>query len=1056
MNRLMLATMTALLAWTVGATAHAGVNIAPKPLSMSTGEPPNILLILDNSNTMAENLDGTVAADCAPGPDADCVAGAASPLSKSEMIREVGRGLLTTYRDEINLGLMAYQQYPMGSEWADVFDNQIWVGRLGNRFYDVSYDPDSYDSGFSGTPWDSDTKAFRVPNPNSAGDYIHYNIGVPGYGPSDTSQYCFTRDPGGGYLEEGFRFRCFGSKTGTSDAVPPDQTNPGGGFTGHQGTTTGYLSDSARARGVTHWGEHMVFMQYNHPEWIGAGSPGKGFLHTPIRYLDENHAARLALKLAPQHHDTSNDDLLTDPDEPVIVAGLTPLQGTLLTARDYFLDQTQHFGADQGRGNADESLPESCDVNAAIWLTDGMPSVRVDGDPYQGDVDQALADAVDAAGSFHGDAGVDIYVVGFAMPPAVPDDALEQLADAGGTESPFLANDPDALFDAVNDIFQQIIADAQSEFGSIDSGAVLRSGNLGFRTMADPADWSGDVYGVRNPDGSEQVAWRASEQMPDWNQRNLITDGGDFDTGSSELIDALHDDEDTAAAIVSYIQGDPLLEQQNEGPFQNRSSLIGTVVGSQPALQRPVNHAWDRLPEGEPGAGTYNSHVESKFNRRDVVYVGSNAGVLHALDAETGEELFGYVPRGVWSRLADVANPVPDFVYTVDGSVVVTDAYLPGRGGWRTVLLGSLGAGGKSVFAIDVTNPASPSVLWEVTAEDLPDSGDLGHTFATPRVARLENGDFAAVVGNGYGSDNNDSRLLVFDLDNGDLIGNLLGATGSESEPNGLSTPRVARQRPHEYYDRWVYAGDLQGNLWRFDLNNLGGSGQLVFSGDRPITAPPQTSYPRGGEGFVVSFGTGQFFEVGDNASAGAPDEYFYLIHDLEPEDGALNLSRGNLVSRSFGGASTGEQDAIDPEDDNGWYVNLGSGARMLFQPRVVSGMVLFSSFRPSQEACSVGGENEAYLLEVTSGQGAFAPGGVGRQSGIEGAPSRPGFSVREREAVDEDGEVIEDPDTGEPVMVPEVVVRVGDEEIVVESDGMDDLAADLAGGRRSNWLQLR
>ena len=198
MNRLMLATMTAILAWTAGATAQAGVNIAPKPLSMSTGEPPNILLILDNSNTMAEDLEGTVAADCSPGPDADCVAGAASPLSKSEMIRDVGRGLLTTYRDEINLGLMSYQQYPLGSEWGDVFDDLIWLGRIGDRFYDVSYDPDNYDAGFSGSPWDSSTKAYRVPNPNSEGDYIHYNIGVPGYGPSDTSQYCFTRDPDGG------------------------------------------------------------------------------------------------------------------------------------------------------------------------------------------------------------------------------------------------------------------------------------------------------------------------------------------------------------------------------------------------------------------------------------------------------------------------------------------------------------------------------------------------------------------------------------------------------------------------------------------------------------------------------------------------------------------------------------------------------------------------------------------------------------------------------------------------------------------------------------------
>ena len=1051
MKRMTLAAMTAILAWSVGAPTQAGVNIAPKPLSMSTGAPPNILLILDNSNTMAEDLEGTVAADCPPGPDADCVAGAASSLSKSEMIREVGRGLLTTYQDQINLGLMAYQQYPLGNSFNDIFNDQVWKARIGDRLYDVSYDDANYDADFSGSPWDSDTKAFRVPNPNSEGDHIHYNIGVPGYGPQDRSQFCFTRDPDGGYLEENFRFRCFGSKTGTDDTVPPDNANPGFGFSGHQGDTSGSLTDSARARGVTHWGQHMVFMQYNHPEWLALGSPGLGFLHTPIRHLDEDHADALGLKLAPQHHDTGNNDLLTDPDEPVIVAGLTPLQGTLLTARDYFLDQTQYFGADQGRDNADDSLPESCDVNAAIWLTDGMPSVRVDGEPYEGEVGEALADAVNAAGSFHEDAGVDVYVVGFAMPPAVSDDALEQLAAAGGTESPFLANNPAALFEAVNDIFQQIIADSQAEFGSVDSGAVMRMGNLGYRTVTNPADWSGEVKIVRNPDGNEQVVRRASEEMPDWDNRTLITDGGDFDPGNSDLLDALDEDETVAAAIINYIRGDHLLEQQNDGPFQDRSSLIGAVVGSEPALQRPVNHAWDRLEEYRE---SYNNHVESKFNRRNVVYVGSNTGVLHAFDARTGEELWGYVPRAVWPRLSEVADPATDFVYTVDGSAVVADAYI---NGWKTVLLGSLGAGGKGLFAIDVTNPNSPSVMWEVTADDLPesDAADLGYTFATPKVARLEDGTFAAVVGNGYGSDNNDSSLLVFDLDDGSLLANMPAGSGSNASPNGLSTPRVARERPHEYHDRWVYAGDLAGDLWRFDLDNLNGSGERVFDGDRPITAPPQTSYPRGrSDGFVVSFGTGQFFEVGDNATS--DNEHFYVIYDLDPEDGALDLGRNDLVNRSFGGSQTGEQESVEFDEEDGWRVDLGSGERVLFQSSVVSGMVLFSTFQPDDNICSVGGENAAYLLDIGSGQGAFNPGFTGRVDGIEGAPSAASFTVRERPLLDEDGDPVEDPETGEPIMEgADLKVTIGDEEIEVEGAAASNLAEDLAGGRRTNWLQV-
>jgi type IV pilus assembly protein PilY1 len=1062
MKRIASTFLTAVLAGSFGISAHADVNIAPKPLSMSTGQPPNILVILDNSNTMAEGLTGVVAADCPPGPDADCVAGAASPESKSEMIREVARGLLDTYRGQVSMGLMAYQQQPLGSSFNDIFNNNIWLAQLGNRLYDVSYNPANYDSSFSGSPWDSTTKAFRTPNPNDDG-HIHYNIGVPGYGPQDRSQFCFTRDPGGGYLTESFRFRCFGSKIGTSDVIPPDVEDPGHGYSHYQNAPSGSLTDSARARGVTHWGQQMVFLQYNHPEWLALGSPGRGYLHTPIRLLDEAQAQSLSLKLAPQHHDTDNANLLTDPNEPVIVAGLTPLQGTLLTARDYFLNQTTNFGAPQGRGNAEYPLPNSCDVNSVIWLTDGMPSVSIDGSTYGADVEAALSDAVAAATALHNDTNADIYVVGFAMPPAVPDDALERLAEAGGTSMPFLANDPQGLFDAVNEIFQQIIADSMAEFGGIDSGAVLRSGDLAFRTMADPSDWTGDVLAVREVNGQDQVHWRASTALaqtePD--NRNLFTDNGAFDIVNSDLLAGIHDDPDHAMEVVRYLRGDTNLEIANGGSFQNRSRLVGAIVGSDPTLQRPTNFAWDRLREGQPGAGSYNDHVEAKFDMRDVVYVGSNNGMLHAFDAENGEELFAYVPRGVWSRLEEVANPVPDFIYTVDGSAMVTDAYLPDRGGWRTILLGSTGAGGRSAFAIDVTNPeevSADSVLWEVTAEDLhgTDAGTLGYTFATPQAARLEDGDWVAVLANGYGSDNNDARLLVLDLETGDMVANVLAASGNADNPNGLSAPRVARERPSELFDRWVYAGDLHGSLWRFDLNNLNNGAARLFQGTRPITAAPQTSYPTGSSrGFIVSFGTGKFFEVGDNAIEGAPNEYFYLIHDIDPEDSAPNLSIGDLENRSFDGASTGEQDDVDLDENSpGWYVNLGSGAKLLFQPRVLAGMVLFSSFSVDPEPCSVGGTNEAYLLHVQSGTGAFGPDQLARVSDLEGPPSRASFSVRVRPPVGPPGHP--DPDPEEDVMEPEIVVQIGDHEIVVEGEWIADLAANLADGRRTHWLQIR
>jgi type IV pilus assembly protein PilY1 len=1057
-------------------------EVAQKPLTLAVSSyQPNIQLILDNSNTMAEGLTGTVAAECDPGPDADCVAGAASPLSKSEMIRSVGRQLIDDYRGQINLGLMAYQQYPLGDEFSDIFDDRIWLARLGNRLYDVSYDPANFDSVFSGSPWDSTTKAFRTENPNDDG-HIHYNVGVPGYGPADNSQFCFTRDPDGGYQTENFRFRCFGSKIGTDDTVPDDNNDPGFGFSSHQGTTAGSLTDSARARGVTHWGRHMVFLQFNHPEWLALGSPGLGYLHTPIQLLNDEHAALLAAKLAAQHHETDNDDLLTDPDEPVIVAGLTPLEGTLHTARTYFEGQgasnSSTFGPDQGWREDLPAMPESCGVNAAIWLTDGMPSVAMDGTALGDDVDQALDDAVDAAAHLHGegtDTEVDVYVVGFGMPPNVPADALDRLAEAGGTETPFLANNPADLFAAINEIFQQIISMSQAEFGSVSSGSVAVEGALGFRTMADPSDWTGDLIGLVDPNlDTEDEIWRASEHMPDnLGHRHLLTANRAFteaafaaDLAFEELYDQRDEpieNEVIARNLIRYVKGGAgntdldELAPFNIVPFE-RDGVIGAFNRGNPTIQRVRSFGWFRLPEDEGGGSIYTEFVEEKQGLREVVYVGSNLGVLHAFDLRSGEEIFGYVPRGVYPNLRNMVTQ--DFQYTVDGEVRLFDAWDGSQ--WRQILVGTLGAGGRSVFALDVTNPDQPEVLWEVTHEDLVDSEladpeHLGLTFSAAEPARLPSGEWVVVMGNGYHSDSNEARLLVLDLfDEGRVLHNvLLGDAGSPSGPaNGLSTPRIAQDFSSRLVrSRYVYAGDLQGNLWRVELGeskNQSLQAERLFNGDRPITMQPQTIYPEQRAGYLVAFGTGKFFEVNDDNIIGAPTEYFYVINDTGPGGpGQTNLTQSALDDRTPGGSST-EFDLYDGA--SGWYVALDhggrTGARALFTPDELIGAILFTSFRPSDDPCEVGGTTEVYMMSLRFGEGAFPIGGGATEhivTSYDGAPVSAIYAPRPRPV---------DPDTGEETA--STVISVGDQMIDVDDPDFDAAAMPRAFGERVNWRQTR
>jgi type IV pilus assembly protein PilY1 len=434
-----------------------------------------------------------------------------------------------------------------------------------------------------------------------------------------------------------------------------------------------------------------------------------------------------------------------------------------------------------------------------------------------------------------------------------------------------------------------------------------------------------------------------------------------------------------------------------------------------------------------------------------VVYAGSNLGVLHAFDLRTGEEIFGYVPRGVYPNLYRMATQ--DFQFTVDGEIRLFDAYNGSE--WRQILVGTLGAGGRSIYALDVTDPESPIVLWELTADELEDPGHLGLTFAAAEPARLPSGDWVLLVGNGYHSESNEARLLMLDLFNGgNVLHNIrLGDAGTTAGPrNGLSTPRVAQDFSNRLTrSRWVYAGDLRGNLWRVELGESKTDSldvKRLFQGDRPITMQPQTVYPAEGAGYLIAFGTGKFFENQDDNIIGAPTEYFYVINDTAAGGpGLTGLTRAGLANRTPG--TPGEFD-LYADGVTGWYVALDhggrTGARALFTPDEMIGRVLFTSFRPDDNPCEVGGTTEVYMMNLRSGAGAFPSGGSYTPivTTHSGAPTRAVFTTRP----------IIDTDTGEATA--KAAISVGDRIIEIDDPEFDAAAMPRAYGERINWRQAR
>ncbi|QJQ94281.1 MULTISPECIES: pilus assembly protein [Halomonadaceae] len=924
--------------------AQANVNIAPSPLTVTPYVTPNILLILDNSNTMVEDVAGAVAAECDPGPMANCVAGAASPLSKSEIIRGVGRRLLDDYRGQINLGLMAYQQYPASatSTWTD----NVILADIVDRIYDVSYSSSNYDPAFSGNPWDSARKRFAIPNPLDTRNSIYFNIRVPGYTTgSGQLNYYTTRESNSNWRNEPFSFNCYRTKTGTSDSLTT-------GYSSGCGTTSGNLNDSARARGVTHWGQRMVALPFNRKEWVSTNSPGLGYLHTPIALLDEAHRARIAKKIAPQHHRFSSG-LLTNPNEPIIAAGLTPLEGTLYTARDYFLNQNTYFTTAQGRGNAQYPLPESCDVNTAIWLTDGMPSVTRTGVPLGADVSKALADAVTATRSLHEAAGVDVYVVGFAMPPTVSEDQLEQLAQAGGTRRAYLADDEDSLDEAMTRIFDNIIASPrESATSAVINTTRLESGTRLYSAGYRSEDWSGrlEAYTL-DASGNRNVLWNAEEVLRQQQGRAIYTAAGPLRADNTAL----------SAAQVDWLKG-------RDGNLRSRTTsngtrrLLGDVVNANPVLMRATE------------------------NTRDVLFVAANDGMLHAFDGDNGRELFAFLPSELVMGQAPITEVMQvDYShrYFMDGTPAVRNIGTDGAP--RQILVGTMGAGGRSVFALDVTSPASftsSQVLWEFTHAEL----GLGAT--EPAIVKLADGTWAAVFGNGYNSASRRASLFVVDLHSGTLIRRIDVGNPGGNASNGLAPPMVTQWPDFDGTSRFAYAGDLLGNMWRFDINS--GDVKRLLSGDaaRPITSAPALATASGNRStLVVLFGTGSYFQVGDAATLDR--QRLYGLHDsVGASQGSGSLRQQRIVQDIVSTVDNAEGDSTRYRlrvtsnetlgNRQGWFLELPPGERVISTPALTLGYgrnrVRFSTLIPLNDPCR--GGSEGYLLDLR-----IDDGGSGNQA---------------------------------------------------------------------------
>ena len=387
--------------------------------------------------------------------------------------------------------------------------------------------------------------------------------------------------------------------------------------------------------------------------------------------------------------------------------------------------------------------------------------------------------------------------------------------------------------------------------------------------------------------------------------------------------------------IVDFLRGDRSNENPN-GPLRMRFTVMGDVIHSHPE--------YVGIPNGTYTDESYINFKNANLNRSPRVYVGANDGMMHAFDAETGNEVWAYVPSMVVHKMSRLAGIPYAHTYFVDGGVTAQDAYFDNA--WHTVLIGSMGAGAKGLFALDVTSPdlssenlaggSDKKVLWELDDDD----DDMGYIFEASTIAQMNDGKFYAVNGNGVSSVNGIAMLYLVEIKDG-KVKKLTTTSGSKTEPNGLSAPALVDTDNDGKVDV-AWAGDINGDMWRFDLSDTNAGNWKVdyklFDGTdaQPITTSPDiANHPQ--IGHLVLYGTGRLYTDADIMDKRIQSLYGLWDTGTAPSGSELRLAQLLSDDTPYKGGGFNEWvrtfttvDPLNYSSYQGWKVDLPAGERVV------------------------------------------------------------------------------------------------------------------------------
>jgi type IV pilus assembly protein PilY1 len=489
--------------------------------------------------------------------------------------------------------------------------------------------------------------------------------------------------------------------------------------------------------------------------------------------------------------------------------------------------------------------------------------------------------------------------------------------------------------------------------------------------------------------------------------------------------------------LVEWLRGNQSLETQ--GIYRTRQHILGDTVNAKPSfVQSPLYSFNDAVTP------SYSAFVTAQVNRQGVLYMGANDGMLHAFNTTTGAELWAYMPKIVMPNLYLLAdtNYANNHQYYVDGSPETMDIYIDSvtaaanylNAGWHTIMVGGLGLGGRGFYALDITDPYNPVALWEICADSTvcPVVGgitfsdtNMGYSYGNPVITKrssdgkwvvlltsgYDNGSFtpaggaATITGSGQGI------MYVLDAVTGAVL-NTSGTTvigtstgsGTPAMPSGLAklSPWIDSLSSNNEA-RYVYGGDLNGDIWRFDLGAPGSTGNPTVTRIATLmdnTGVPQSVTTRvelgdplndtlnsltGTGNPVIYAATGRYLGYTDVTNTQL--QTVYAIKDDLSKTGnaayignprAPNAGFGSFVQQTLsqpnGTTRNTSHNAVDLSTNQGWYADLEigtalTGERVNIDPQLVLGSLIVISNIPQTSACTTGGTSWLYSFDYRTGQ---------------------------------------------------------------------------------------